>query len=152
MQLSGDLFQQIINQLKSSITPSDRRDGPRVGMRNRVNVALLGGDDKTARLIEVGITDLSPGGIGLVHHVALPPDTIFAIRLPVHGSRDMTVVYKVKNCRQLSKAMFRIGAMVIKTDDPNHAAQAPATPARADPSAARAAAVAVTRSSRDYVV
>jgi hypothetical protein len=118
MQLSGDLFKQIITQLKSALAATDRRDGPRVGLRNRVKLAMLSGSGvRTACSIEVGVKDLSPGGIALIHHTAIPPDTIFAIRLPLQEAGDLTVVYKVKNCRPLEKGVYRIGAVLIKAEE-----------------------------------
>jgi hypothetical protein len=118
MALSGDLFKQIISQLKSATDTDERRGEPRVGMRTRARLAILGPGGKMARSMEVGVTDLSMGGIGLMHNAPILPDTIFAIRLPLRGSRDMTVVYKVRNCRPLEEGYFRIGAMLIQTEDP----------------------------------
>ena len=133
MQLSGEAFRQIVMQLKGACGKSDKRSKPRVGMRNHVMLSLFegakgstaqrkgaagGGPAGGMQQVEVMIRDLSPGGICIVHTVRLPAKTLFAIQLPVAGQRNLKAIYVVKHCEPLDAGLFRIGAALLKLDDP----------------------------------
>jgi len=59
-----------------------------------------------------------PGAICIVHTVRLPAKTLFAIQLPVAGQRNLKAIYVVKHCEPLDAGLFRIGAALLKLDDP----------------------------------
>jgi|GEM_PF-2297066 len=118
MQLSGELFRQILSQLKGLASDDEQRIGPRVGMHHRVLLTPLGSESGKSRPVVVSVRDMSVDGIGILHHVRLPAKSLFAIRLPVYGTRDITAVYSIKHCDVLEKDLFRIGGVLLKIDDP----------------------------------
>jgi hypothetical protein len=119
MQLSSEAFREIIGQLRGNAKETDKRSKPRVGVRNRVKLRLLGTHaGQPIKEIEVTVRDLSADGIGLLHHERLPVKSLFGIGLPVYGQRDLMAVYKVRHCDPLDAQLFRIGGVLVKIDDP----------------------------------
>jgi hypothetical protein len=140
MELSRELFDQIVSKLKGAPCTSDKRQKPRVGLRNRVDLTLLktSGNPQTAHM-SVAVRDLSPGGIGLLHHQKMAPDSLFAIRLLSSSVGTLVAIYKVRHCDSIDADLYRIGAELIKTCDSDadaHAAAADADKAAPTPKAA----------------
>jgi hypothetical protein len=121
MELSRELFNLIIAQLKGSGGGNnDKRKTPRVGLRNRVFLTPMKGPDKKAsQSYGVIVRDLSPDGIGILHHRKIPADTLFAIRLPAPEAGDMLAIYRVEHCETLEEDLYRIGGSLVKLCDPN---------------------------------
>jgi hypothetical protein len=151
MELSRELFKLIIAQLKGIGGGHDKRKSPRVGLRNHVQMMpLKSADVKPTQSCNVIVRDLSPDGIGILHHRRINADSFFAIRLPASEAVHMVAVYKVKHCETLEENLFRIGGILIKVNDPIPVepdadiappAKAPVTPAETNPAApSRAAA------------
>jgi hypothetical protein len=71
-----------------------------------------------AKAISCAVRDISVDGIGLLYPGRLANNSLFGIRLPLGGSTDITAVYMVKHTEQLEKGLFRVGAALLKIDDP----------------------------------
>jgi hypothetical protein len=162
MQLSGNLFKQIVEQLNgASMDSSGKRKSPRVGLRKLVTVTpVIGPGGKIGTSIQVTARDLSATGIGLLSLQPLEAESRFAIKLPIEGGKDMLAIYAVKHCDPVDD-QFRIGAHLVQLHDPAtaipaaipaekpaerppKAAAAPPAPAKAEakPAAAKTAAPA----------
>jgi PilZ domain len=149
-QLSSEVFREIVRQLKGTPVNDDKRRSPRVGLRGQVPLTLLAKDDGNApQTYMVSVRDLSPDGIGIMHHLPLASGTHFAIRLPSRDHRDLSAVYIVKHCKPLEKDLFGIGAHLLKLHDPGAAytsakkkAEAAAKKSEASPAAEKATAAA----------
>jgi hypothetical protein len=120
VQLSGEVFRQIIGQLRTDAADSHKRTAPRVGLRNRIMVTPLNNDtnNNNAKAISCAVRDISVDGIGLLDPGHLANNSLFGIRLPLGGNSDITAVYMVKHIEMLEKGLFRIGAVLLKIDDP----------------------------------
>ena len=116
LQLSAELFEEILNHLRGPHDPGDKRDFPRVGVRNRVTIQPVGNpDDKTP--LPGRVRDLSPHGIGMLTERPMMRDSQFAIRLPVAGGPEVTAIYKVAHCAQVGQGMYAIGAQLEKVQN-----------------------------------
>ena len=113
LQLSAELFNEILHNLRGAKDPDDSRDFPRVGVRNRVTLTPLNNSDDTATL-SARVRDLSPHGIGLLTERPLMRDSRFAIRLPVASGPELTVIYKVAHCSQVGQGLYGVGAELEK--------------------------------------
>jgi PilZ domain-containing protein len=150
MQLSRELFKQIIAQLKGGKEDAhNKRREPRVGLRNRVALTVLKGTEHTpGASVTVTVRDLSRDGIGFLHHGRVPTNTIFTIRLPAMEDGDLVAVYKVKHCQLLEEGLYRIGGALINLCEANESpvpaavAEAAAAPAAAGAAGAAPAAAA----------
>ena len=116
LQLSAELFEEILHNLRGDCEAGDQRGSPRVGVRNRVIVQpLYDPDDKMP--LPARVRDLSPHGIGLLVDRPLKRDSRFAIRLPVAGGPEVMAVYKVVHCAQVGGRMYGIGAELEKVQN-----------------------------------
>jgi hypothetical protein len=142
MQLTGELFSQIIKQLKSGNAGSGKRGNVRAGVRKHVTIKpLTPRNAPPLPSVQVLVRDLSAEGIGLIHRETLPTNSLFAIRLPIYGTRMITAIYIVKHCDELEKGLYRIGAALLKIDDPEGALTVALGPAAALGSAPAAVGV-----------
>jgi hypothetical protein len=133
MELSRELFKQIVAQLRGGGDSHDKRKTPRVGLRNHVHLTQLKGSDNTpGDSYHVVVRDLSPDGIGFLHHRRIAVNCLFAIRLPALEVGMMVAIYKVRHCDMLENDLFRIGGLLVKVCDQNsEAAQSAPKPTAA---------------------
>lgn len=154
MQLSRELFQHIVAELRSAMVGGhNKRLKPRVGLRNHVAMTLLK-DHKPQAAASVVVRDLSPDGIGFLLHRKLPANALFSIRLPAYDAADLVAVYCVKHCDMIFDDLFRIGGLLVSINNPDEeskpsagagsgavtAAKPAKSPPKAPPAAAAAAA------------
>jgi PilZ domain len=133
MELSSEVFRQIVGQLKMVAGKSGKRGEPRVGLRNRVLFAPLKGKDHEPDSPRyVAIRDLSADGIGLLLNHKLPLKSLFAIRLPATESDDLVAIYVVKHCEILEDDhLYRVGGSLTQLFDPEATAKPAPTAAAA---------------------
>jgi hypothetical protein len=155
MQLSRELFKQIIAQLKGGkdLNHHNKRREPRVGLRNRVALTALKGPNNTPEPSAiVNVRDLSRDGIGFLHHSRIPSNTLFTIRLPALEDGDLLALYKVRHCQLLEEGLYRVGAELVNICEANESpvpagvtvgAAAPAPKEAAPPAKAAATPAAV---------
>ncbi|MGA2232152.1 MAG: hypothetical protein ABSH22_14745, partial [Tepidisphaeraceae bacterium] len=123
---------------------SGKRNNARAGVRKYVTIKpLTPRNAPPVPSVQVLVRDLSAEGIGLIHHETLPTNSLFAIRLPIYGTRLITAIYIVKHCDELEKDLYRIGAALLKIDDPEGALTVSLGPA-ASMAPAPAGAVAIS--------
>jgi len=121
-QLSAELFEEILHNLRGQQQPKDKREDPRVGVRNRVMVQPMSNPDDTTPL-PARVRDLSPNGIGLLTERPLMPQSRFSIRLEVGGGPQIMAVYRVARCTQVGQGLYGVGAQLEKVQ--NQARQQP---------------------------
>lgn len=114
MRLSAELFQQIVEALKSdSATARDKRTAPRVGLRAQVMVVPAPGRRAAPR--PVRCRNLSASGIGLLHKQDMPAGTEFVVRLEAKGlSAAAHVLCTVVHADKISPDLFSIGARIVR--------------------------------------
>jgi len=128
MELSRELFDQIVSHLKGAASSSDKRHKPRVGLRKRVDLTPLNAPGSPPLgHTSVMVRDLSPSGIGLMNHQRMDANSFFAIRLPSSAIGALVAVYKVRHCDLIEDGLYRIGAQLVKVCDID------AEPAAVDP-------------------
>ena len=133
MTLTAEQFQEIIASLRSDSSAgrhSEKRLGPRVGLRAKIVVAPMLEAAGLARWTSVWLRDLSTDGIGITHTEAIPPGTRLVARFPRRGLRPLEVIYVVAHCRPLAKQLHRIGARLERVID-DEALAAELSPPRA---------------------
>ena len=116
MELSADLFEQIVGGLKGdNVAGRDKRIEPRVGLRKRTTI-MVGMSDTGADLHHVWVRDLSRSGIGILHSKTLKPNSDFAIKIPRRDGNDVTITYTVKYCKVAGPKQFSIGGVLKKVE------------------------------------
>jgi hypothetical protein len=112
MELSAELFHQIVEALKSdSSRDRDKRSAPRVGLRAMVTVLPPLGVRAPAE--RVRCRNLSASGIGLMHSKEMRCGTEFVACLPAAGmSKPVHIGCVVVHCRKLSPDLFSIGGRI----------------------------------------
>jgi hypothetical protein len=117
LKLSAELFNEVISTLTSDgcrkSGPEKRRDA-RVGLRCSVEITLCVFAAKKPKPVTVQVHDLSVSGIGLVAREMLEIGAEFVAKLHREGHPPMTVLYKVKHCRRLTKELFNVGAGFVR--------------------------------------
>ena len=114
MELSAELFHQIVEALKSDVSRDrDKRTTPRVGLRAMVTILPpLGVRAPSER---VRCRNLSATGIGLMHSRELRSGTEFVACLPAAGlANPVHIACTVVHCRKMSPELFSIGARIVR--------------------------------------
>ena len=80
LTLTADAFNQIVHSLKSDEGRrfNEKRSKPRVGVRGRVSIVLLGNDSVGEKTLPVWVRDVSATGIGILLTEPLPHGSRFA--------------------------------------------------------------------------
>ena len=114
MNLSAELFQQIVDALKSdSSLERDKRTAPRVGLRAQVMVMAAPGSRATTE--RVRCRNLSASGIGLLHTRELRPGTEFVVCLAATGlAAPVHISCIVVHCHKQGSDLYSIGARIIR--------------------------------------
>ena len=114
MELSAELFHQIVEALKSdSSRERDKRSAPRVGLRAMVTILPPLGVRAPAERMRC--RNLSASGIGLMHNKELRCGTEFVACLPATGmSKPVHIACTVVHCRKLSPDLFSIGGRIVR--------------------------------------
>ena len=115
MILSADLYNQILQALRSDRSERDKRCSPRVGLRGQVDVLLKPGTKTPPQRMRV--RDLSTTGIGLLHVRDVPAGSEFIVRFPARGGASSAPVHVscvVVHCRKLGSDAFAIGGRIIR--------------------------------------
>jgi hypothetical protein len=120
MKLSAEMFKQIIASLKSDRSSSrghEKRSEGRVGLRCSADVipSLFG--DKGARAITVWVRDISVNGIGLVASTLLERNAEFVLPFIHDGHNPLSVRYKVRYVKKISRDLYSIGASFERFED-----------------------------------
>jgi hypothetical protein len=113
MMLSVELFNEIVSNLKSDGTCSqrnERRSEARVGLRSTLGVVPCTFSAKKSKPLIVHVHDLSAGGIGLVLSFRMEEGTEFVARLSRENHPVVPVLYRVIYCRRISAELSGIGA------------------------------------------
>jgi len=112
MRLSGKIFSQIVESLKSDkASGKDKRLEPRVG---------LGGDAPMFTINEAGqrasgivrVRDVSRSGIGLIGEHELATKQRFVVQLEHEDDEPLWLVCTTAYCRALDGGHFTIGARI----------------------------------------
>ena len=125
MQLSDALLASVVASLKGAAESGDaskRRENRTalVGRAAIVPCSAQGGRKPT----DVGVRDLSPSGIGILHTGGLAAGERFVLLLPRGTSKDASgVLCSVANCRRVADGSFLIGAIYIGLVRPNQPAK-----------------------------
>jgi hypothetical protein len=119
MILSAELFQQIVDGLRSDRDPvhGERRTTPRVGLRAQVDVLLNpGAPGPPAPPVRMRVRDVSASGIGLLHNRELLAGTEFVVRLPSGRAEQATVhiAYVVAHCRRAAIDTYTVGGRIVR--------------------------------------
>jgi hypothetical protein len=114
MQLSAELYQQIVDALRSdSSRDRDKRTAPRVGLRAQVKILPPIGVRAPAELMRC--RNLSASGIGLMHNKEMRSGSEFIASLPATGlAAPVHISCIVVHCRKLSPDLFTIGGRIIR--------------------------------------
>jgi hypothetical protein len=115
MQLSVDMFQEVLAGLKGDRGADQRRE-PRVGLHDRVTIVAPGKSGSKPVSTGVWVRDLSPGGIGIVHNSPLDRGTDFVVHLDGPDGESMRATYMVQHCTPLGRRQCRIGALLKRIE------------------------------------
>src|SRR4051794_11245102 len=101
MELSAELFHQIVEALRSDVSRErDKRTAPRVGLRAQVTILPPLGVRAPAQ--RVRCRNLSASGIGLMHTREMRSGTEFVACLPAAGlAKPVHIACLVVHCRKL---------------------------------------------------
>jgi hypothetical protein len=118
MLISAELFGEIITNLRSDLTSSQRnhekRRQARVGLRCALQITPCASSAKAVNPISLLVHDISQNGIGLVSGVKLDENAEFVARFPRDGHPAVPVLYKTRYCRKLTSDQFAVGAMLMR--------------------------------------
>jgi hypothetical protein len=114
MQLSAELYHQIVDALRSDTTRDrDKRTAPRVGLRAQVKVLPPLGVRAPAENLRC--RNLSASGIGLMHNREMRSGSEFVVSLPATGlAAPVHIACIVVHCRKLAPDQFTIGARILR--------------------------------------
>jgi hypothetical protein len=116
MELSADLFEQIVGGLKGdNVAGRDKRIEPRVGLRKKTTI-IVGMSDNGADSQQVWVRDLSRSGIGILHNKTLKPNSEFVIKLIRREGDEVSIIYTVKYCKVAGPKQFSIGGVLKKIE------------------------------------
>lgn len=123
MNLSAELFQQIVEALKSdSGQGRDKRTAPRVGLR--AHVTVLPAPGTRARSERVRCRNISASGIGLLHNREIRAGTEFVVCLAASGlSAPVHISCVVVHCHKQGSDLFSIGARIVRVLTSDEAAR-----------------------------
>jgi hypothetical protein len=111
MELSLELFNQIIRQLRSEDkTTRDKRLEPRVGLGGEV--AMVNGVGGTRRLATVRVRDISRTGIGLHCSRAMEPGETFVLQLNTDNDAHVWMMCVAAYCRAVTPGQYSVGAHI----------------------------------------
>jgi hypothetical protein len=113
MKLSAELFRSIVDTLKSDDhgpTRHEKRKEGRVGVRYSVDVTAIATDNSGHKTATVWVRDISPSGMGFVTAQPMKVGVRLVCRLPREDGSPVGIVMTVRQCRQLSKELYSIGA------------------------------------------
>jgi hypothetical protein len=113
MQLSAEMFHQIILGLHSDEATSKRhekrREG-RVGVRCKVEVIPILFDDRGPAPIQVRVRDMSASGIGFLSDCPMEIGVDVICRMPRQDGTKTDLPMKVRHCLQVGRQLYSIGA------------------------------------------
>ena len=108
MEFSPAEFDELLRQFELKGSADDVRTRPRVMIRRGLTI-VTDPDDPSRPVADVVLQDISPGGLSLTHHTAMPPGKKFQVLLPsAHGPRKVNCT--VRHCTMVKQHLFRIGA------------------------------------------
>jgi hypothetical protein len=119
LTLTADAFNQIVHSLKSDEGRrfNEKRSKPRVGVRGRVSIVLLGNDSVGEKTLTVWVRDVSATGIGILLNEPLPHGSRFAACFHRNGDQPLTLTYIVAHAKTAVKGLYTIGAHLVGVDD-----------------------------------
>jgi hypothetical protein len=121
MELSGELFEQIVTSLAAGAATTlpnvattaatqEQRRGPRLSPDGVARVRLIPLTDSIAPgPIDVRVQDVSPGGVRFIHPTRVSLDERFVLLLPSEEG-EIAVLCGVAYWQPLAKDLFAIGA------------------------------------------
>ncbi len=107
MELSTELLQSTLSHLKGDQV--DSRKFPRAPLRVRLKMIPYE-DARLGPPIEVWTRDISAGGLGITSSKPLRPDRKFIVRLPQLDNVPVYLLCTVRNCAEIAKNVYQIGA------------------------------------------
>jgi len=119
MQLSADLYRQIVKSLRSDPRSSrnmEKRIAQRVGLRSKLTIARKVPGGAAPLQLAVWVRDLSTSGIGIVTAEPLPMKSEFVAMLPGALGEAMSIVYTVVHCKEQAKNLYAIGATFTRIE------------------------------------
>lgn len=114
MELKAEQLLSIVNALqpqKSSASRTEKRGGPRIGVRYSVQLRVL--DSVTgigARAVRCWLRNISSRGLGLACPISPALGSRFVVELPRANGTNMEMFCIVRNCRQVSDDVYHVGA------------------------------------------
>ena len=113
MSLSAEQFIEAITSLTSDPIQDgadhEQRRQPRVGLRSRATIILLG-EQAGSAAVSVQVRDLSPAGIGFLHEQKMNLDQQFALVLPRANDTPSVILCSVAFWQPLAGDCYAIGA------------------------------------------
>ena len=106
MELSAELLHSTV---ASAGHLGERRKHERVPLRFKVKVIPYD-DGALGETFYVWTRDISPGGIGIIHHKRMKEGRRFIIRLPREDDTPILLLCTVRVCREVATSVFNIGA------------------------------------------
>jgi hypothetical protein len=107
MELSAELLQSTLSHLKGDQV--DKRKHPRAPLRFRLKMIPYE-DGALGQPVEVWTRDISAGGLGITYSKPLRLDRKFIVRLPQMDDVPVYLLCTVRNCTEVAKNVYRIGA------------------------------------------
>ena len=113
MELSLELIHSVLSTLKGD--PRELRKHPRAPLRIKLKIipfvkGVLG------EPLEIWTRDLSAGGLGLSSRKEIEVGSRFIIRLPHTSRGQVHLLCHARNCQEVSKGAFVIGATFVEVE------------------------------------
>ena len=114
MQLTAESFQQMLDAL--ALAPVDlrkRRSSRRIPIRADVIVSQSDGGTATGAVLEITVTNASPGGLGFTCHADVEPGVELLLYLPSRQGHPVTLRCEVLHCEPTPGGAFQVGARFL---------------------------------------
>jgi hypothetical protein len=109
MQLSAELFRQMVESLQADRNDDGQRRRPRVGLDARVTIVPFS-DRVSPSALSVTVRDLSAGGLGFLHDRKISLGEQFVLLLPEAQGKPVVILCTVAYWQPLARDRFAIGA------------------------------------------
>jgi hypothetical protein len=132
MILAGDIFEEILNTLKSDGRSSENRKCTRVGIRSRVKIVPLVNGSRCAPTFAWS-RDISASGIGIIHSEPLKLRSRFVVELQREENVPIQLLCEVVRKENVNSGVYMIGAMFVQPEVHSSSAAPQATANSAPP-------------------
>jgi hypothetical protein len=109
----ADMLQGFGGSNDAARVTDERRACPRIPMHKCMAVVPYQ-PGSAGQPVHVWVSDISAGGLGLIHSGPMQPDDQFVIRLPLPDDDELPMLCLVVRCIQIGDNLYSIGSRFLQ--------------------------------------